>query len=111
MKSFLLSTGRSTSRVEYYIIDLFKLHLGIFPGDIPFARNIGFNFSLDNILKKDLEKEVTNRVSQLIDKFASEFKNSVNIGVDSISMIDEKTVNITLTVNSISDNIIVEIDK
>ena len=111
MKKFLLSTGRSTSRVEYYIIDLFKLYLGIYPGDIPYNQNLGFNFSLTEVLKKNLREEVTNRLNNLVDRFAKSFGGSVTIGIDSIEIIDEKTVNLVITVNSISDNVVINIEE
>lgn len=111
MKKFLLSTGRSTSRIEYYIIDLFKLHLGIFPGDIPYNQNLGFDFSLSDILKKDLETEVTNKLNNLVDKFQRSFGETVSISIDNIEIIDEQTVNLVITVNSVSDNITINIEE
>ena len=43
MTKYLLSTGESTTRIERYILDLFKLNLQIYPGDIPGSK-LGFEF-------------------------------------------------------------------
>ena len=40
---YLLSTGVISTKIELYILDLFKLNLGIHPGDIPHASDMGFN--------------------------------------------------------------------
>ena len=49
MKRYLLSTGASTTEIEKYVLDLFKLYIQIYPGDIP-GSNIGFNFILRHFL-------------------------------------------------------------
>lgn len=71
--NYLLSTGQITNQVEYYIIDLFKLYLNIWPKDIPGASKIGFNFIFTNTKKKDLASEITGRVEQLITKIKEKF--------------------------------------
>ena len=54
--NYLLSTGQITNQVEYYIIDLFKLYLNIWPKDIPGASKIGFNFIFTNKNKREIYK-------------------------------------------------------
>ena len=44
--NYLLSTGQITNQVEYYIIDLFKLYLNIWPKDIPGASKIDLTLFL-----------------------------------------------------------------
>ena len=46
MRKFLLSTGKTTDKIEYYVVDLFRLYLSVYPGDIPGASRIGFDFNL-----------------------------------------------------------------
>ena len=46
MRKYLLSTGTATDRLEYYVLDLFRLYLKIYPGDIPGASGLGFDFNL-----------------------------------------------------------------
>ena len=50
-KKYLLSTGLITDKVEIYVLDLFKLHLSVYPKDIPGINNIGFDFIITNTKK------------------------------------------------------------
>ena len=108
---YLLSTGRTTDRIEYYIIDLFKLYLTIYPGDIPGAPQIGFDFNLGSTLKVDLVDEVKSRASQLVSKLASRFEDtSVEISVESIEIVDETLAKLVVNVNKLkSDEILVSL--
>lgn len=107
---YLLSTGLSTDKFEYYIIDLFKLYLTIYPKDIPFSPNIGFNFSLTNIKKDELLDEVKNRVNSLIDSIKNKFKKTLTITIKSLDLIDETKIKLIIDVNKVeSDEIMVDI--
>lgn len=96
---FLLSTGKSTDRIEVYVIDLFKLYLNIVPGDIP-GTDIGFNFILTDTLKSELVTEIRNRVGVLINKIQKMFdENAVQISVSSLDIISDEKVKLVLSVN------------
>ena len=86
---YILSSGRGTTRVEEYIIDLFKLYLKIYPGDVPFAPEYGFNWDLSGIYKADLPKELKARVEELVRKVNSRFASGVSLSVKSLDLIDE----------------------
>ena len=62
MTKYLLSTGKSTTQVEKYILDLFKLNLKIWPGDIPGLPKVGFDFILTDTKKDEVVDEVRYRV-------------------------------------------------
>lgn len=108
---YLLSTGEITERIEYYILDLFKLYLKIYPRDIPGAPMIGFNFIFTNVKKDDIVNEVRMRVSQLVTTIKSKFtSSSITIDIDSIEVIDESRVRVTLTVNEkVTDSVTLDI--
>ena len=96
---FLLSTGKSTDRIEVYVIDLFKLYLNIVPGDIP-GTDIGFNFILTDTLKSELVTEIRNRVGILINKIQKMFdENAVQISVSSLDIISDEKIKLVLSVN------------
>lgn len=112
MMKYLLSTGQSTSKIEYYIIDLFKLYLNIWPGDIPNNRNIGMDFILTDVKKDELIKTVENRVSKLVDKIKNKFTQTISITVESIEIIDEVSVKLIINVNQVkSDDILINISE
>lgn len=109
---YLLSDGSSTSRVEYYIIDLFKLHLNIYPNDIPNSPNIGFDFILTDVKKDELVRNVRNRVEILVNKIKDKFTKTLSIEIESIEIIDETKVKLVINVNQVqSDDIVVNIDE
>lgn len=103
---YLLSNGKSTDKIEYYILDLFKLHLKIYPGDIPGAKEIGANFVISDRFKADIPKIVKERVSELVAKFSKQFSMCTKISVVSIDIVDSETASIVISVNdSASDEI------
>lgn len=108
---YLLSTGETTSRIEYYILDLFRLNLQIWPGDIPGAPGIGFDFIFNDVKKDEVVGEVESRISSL----ASSIKQKIGsdrceVVVDKIEIIDESRVRITIIVNeTASDTITLDI--
>lgn len=108
---YLLSTGSSTDQVEYYILDLFKIAIQVYPGDIIGAPGIGFNFLFNDVKKDEIVSEIKSRVSQLANQIKNRFNSSrYNIEVTSIEILDETRVRITITVNeNISDTITLDV--
>lgn len=104
---YLLSTGRSTDKLEVYILDLFKLYLNIMPGDIP-GYGIGFNFVLTDTLKSELSSAIRNRISDLIGTIQRKFDSSkVQISVSSLDIISDEKVKLVVTVNNTSSEEII----
>lgn len=97
-KKYLLSTGKSTDKLEVYIVDLIKLYLQIWPDDIPGASGMGFDFIITNTMKSELPGEVKRKVSDLVSRIQARFKG-VSIEVSDITLLNEKQVKITLSVN------------
>lgn len=114
-KKYLLSTGEITSKIEYYFLDLFKLYLTIYPGDIPGASDIGFNFIFTDVKKDEIVSEVKSRVNILIEKLKSKIinemgSNRVSIVVNELALMDETTVRLILTLNErISEELTIDI--
>lgn len=94
---YLLSTGEITSRLEYYIIDLFKLNMQIYPDDIPWSV-IGFDFIMTDVKKPDVPGEIESRVKKLIDRFRDRF-TGVTIELESIEILDEERAHVIFNVN------------
>lgn len=101
MRKYMLSTGKTTDRIEYYVLDLFRLYLGIYPGDIPGAPDLGFDFCLTSTFKANLASEVSSRVNRLVDKIQSQFKEGLEIKVDSIEILDEKYARLVVSVTGV----------
>ena len=107
---YLLSDNTVTSQVEYYVIDLFKLYLSVYPGDIPGAGSIGFDFNLRGTFKADLASEVESRISSLVSLFQSKFSGSLSFKLESVELIDETQVKIIVSCGRVrSDEIVVDI--
>ena len=94
---YLLSTGEITSRLEYYIIDLFKLNIQVYPGDIPWS-GIGFDFIMSNVKKPDVPSEIEYRVRNLLDRFNNRF-SGVTISLESVEILDEERARVVFNVN------------
>lgn len=110
--NYLLSTGQITNQVEYYIIDLFKVHLNIWPKDIPGAPKIGFNFIFTDTKKKNLASEIRSRIDSLISKIKDKFTKTLDIKIVSLDLIDETKVKLVISVNQVeSDDILVDINE
>lgn len=96
---YLLSSGFSTDRIELYILDLFRIHLQIYPGDIPGMSGYGFDFIISDVMKSSLYDEIRSRASSLVEKIKSRFGGGIDINLVSVTLVDEKSVNIVLDVN------------
>ena len=108
MRKYLLSTGRSTDKIEEYVVDLFRLYLQIWPGDIPGDSSIGFDFILTDVKGIDLKREVATRVDKLISKIREKFNGGVTITVEEISFLSTSQVKVTLKVNNtLTENVII----
>jgi hypothetical protein len=106
-KKYLLSTGRVTGRVEYYILDLFRLYLSVYPGDIPGDSSIGFDFTITDTFKSDLADTVQNKVEILVRKISDQFTSGLEIKLESCELIDEKYARIVVSCNGVSGEEIV----
>ena len=100
-KKYLLSTGRVTGMVEYYILDLFRLYLSIYPGDIPGASQIGFDFTITDTFKANLEDTVKSRVDSLVKKISDQFSPSLKINLESCDLIDDKYAKVVVSCNGV----------
>ena len=110
MRKYLLSTGLATDKLEEYIVDLFRLYLQIWPREIPGLPQLGFDFILTDVKKADLVSNVTSRLSSLITKIQDKFGASVTITLDSVEIIDETKVMVTITVNDkTTDKFVIEL--
>lgn len=104
---YLLSTNNITDKIEYYILDLFKLYLQIYPEDIPGSK-IGFNFVLTDIKKTELPNEVKNRIEKLIIYLNGRF-SGVSLNLESIEILDEERAKITINVNNVQENVTINL--
>lgn len=94
---YLLSSGAVTSKVEEYIIDLFKLNMAVYPGDIPWSA-IGFDFIMTDVKKADVPNEIEYRVKKLLDRFQERFRG-VSITLESLEILDETRARVVFNVN------------
>lgn len=100
MMKYLLSSGRATDKIEEYIIDTFKLYLKVYPGDIPGATKLGFDFNLGDTRKADIPNAVSSMASELIKVIGDRFKGGINMTLDSIEIIDETKAKLVVSVNN-----------
>ena len=94
---YILSTGLTTTKPEEYVLDLLDLYLKVNPGDIPGLDNFGFNFTFTNIMKDDLEIELSYRFNSLIDLIKSRVR--VPLSIESMTLIDETRVKLILRID------------
>lgn len=107
---YLLTTGETTTKIEEYIIDLFRLYLTVYPDDVPHKRNIGIDFNLAGTFKDELPGKVNSLVSELINKIKTKVPESVEIEQESLDLIDEGTAKLVISVNSVkSPDIIIDL--
>lgn len=111
MVKYLLSTGDTTTKLEEYVLDLFKLNLAIRPNDIPHYSLVGFDFTLVGIPKDMLLVESKKRLENLILNIQNLFDKSViRISIDSIVVLNDETISIVLKINNYtSEEIEIEI--
>lgn len=110
MKKYLLSTGGSTMKIERYIMDLFRLYIQIYPGDIP-GSDIGFDFILTDTKKDELPNIVQSRVSSLVSVIQDKVGNNKNIKIEvgSIQILSEERAIIEINVNDYIEELDIEI--
>lgn len=107
---YLLSDGSSTNKIEYYIIDLFKIYFTVYPNDVLGVDSIGFDYTLLDVKKDELEKEIETRINLLINEIKNKLYSEVNIDIVSIELIDETKAKVILDVNKIkSTELVIDI--
>ena len=109
---YLLSTGESTTKYDLYLIDMFRLYLSIYPGDIP-GSDIGFDFILSDIKKDELLDEINSRLETVLKQFNNNSLLNVNpLSIDQVYMISDDTVEIVVYSSSgATDTITINIDN
>lgn len=100
MRKYLLSTGIATDKFDEYVVDLFRLYLQVWPGEIPGMPKLGFDFILTDVRKPDLKETVSSRLSTLANTLEERLGSNVSIRIDDISIVSESKVKITITVNN-----------
>lgn len=109
-KRYLLSTGQATSKAEEYIIDLFKIYLTVYPGDIPHYKNLGFDFLLTRVTKNDLISSVRSKIESLVKKIKDSVGDKHTIKISELDLIDEETVRLVIDVSGVkSDDILINL--
>ena len=106
---YILSSGRSTTRLEEYMIDLFKLYLTIYPGDIPGAPEYGFDFNLLGVYRQDLPNELKSKVSELVRKVNSRFSGGVSLVISSLDLVDETKARLVVSAGEVGEEITLNI--
>ena len=108
---YLLSTGELTTKAEEYIIDLFRIYLTVYPGDIPHNKRLGFDFLLTGITKDNLESRIKSRIEQLIEKIQDILPNKkYKIKINTLDLIDEETIKLVIDVDGyLSDDIFINL--
>ena len=107
---YLLSGGRGTTKIEEYLIDLFKIYLKIYPGDIPGAPEYGFDFNLQGIYQDELPAELESRVARLVQKVNSRFAGEkVKLEVESLEIISPTKARLQISAGALEDDIEVNI--
>ena len=107
MTKYLLSTGRVTTSLNEYILDLFRLELSIFPGDIPNSK-VGFNFLLTDTKKDELNWEIRSRVGDLVYRMKERFEG-ITMEVKDITFVDNSRVVVIIDVSGTSDMITIDV--
>ena len=96
---YLLSSGEATTKAEEYIIDLFRIYLVVYPGDIPHYPSLGFDFIVSNITKDNLKTQIKSRIDQLIQRIQDKMGGMYKITLPTFEVLDEETVRIVIDVN------------
>lgn len=99
---YLLSNGQATSRTEEYIIDLFRIYLTVYPGDIPHYKGLGFDFLLTDVTKDRMTEVVREKVISLVEKIQNSLPNQkYKITISELDLIDEETVRLVIDVSGV----------
>lgn len=96
---YLLTNGESTDRIEEYIMDLFRLYLSIYPGDIPHYKDLGIDFIFTDVTKDNLESGVRTKVNSLLSKIREAIPSKYQVSINTLDLIDEETVKLVIDVN------------
>ena len=103
MTKYLLSTGEITTKIEEYVLDLFKMNLQVRPNDIPHLSSIGFDFTLVGIPKDMLKQEATKRLESLITNIQNLFDKSViKISLKSVTVVNDELLSVVVDINNYS---------
>lgn len=97
---YLLSSGKTTDRIEHYVMDLIKLNLSIFPGDIPGMSDLGIDFIFTGTQEDELVEAIKDKCTELVDKIKSRLPGKVLIYIEGVEILDSRTLRLTVTVNN-----------
>lgn len=108
---YLLSNGQSTSKAEEYIIDLFRIYLTVYPGDIPHYKSLGFDFLLTDVTKDGMIEAIKGKVNSLVSKIQDSLPDKkYTITISDLDLIDEETVKLVIDVSGTkSENIYINL--
>lgn len=98
MNRYMLSSGRTTTKIQEYILDLFSLYLGLNPGDVPGLPDFGFNFTFAGVPKMELMSKMEFRINAFLEKIGKSFPNH-RIVLEELIMPTEETVKIVVSVD------------
>lgn len=97
---YLLSNGQATTKAEEYIIDLFRIYLTVYPGDIPHHKRLGFDFLLTDVTKDGMIEAVKSKVTSLVSKIQDSLPNQkYQISISELDLINEETVKLVIDVS------------
>ena len=108
MKKYLLSSARTTTKPEEYILDLFRLYLGVNPGDVPYVPDYGYNFTFAGIPKSELYDKIEFRMDAFVKKIASSFPTA-KVVLEDLRMPSEEIVQATIRVGDLKTELYVNI--
>ena len=101
---YLLSSGKTTYKIEEYIIDLIILYLTVYPGDIPYRKDFGIDFNLSGVFKDELPAKLESRISELLEKIRDHIGGGYELKQESLDLIDEETAKLVISVNGKMSN-------
>lgn len=105
MKRYLLSTGSSTSKVELYMLDLLRLNISIFSGDIPNSA-VGFNIITSNIHKDELLGAIESRLQLLVENINKRMGlPGYTMKIDSVELVGPSNARVVVSINSTKDTV------
>jgi hypothetical protein len=99
MTNYVLSTGEITTKVERYVVDLIRMAMCVYPGDVP-GRSFGFDFILGDVKKDQLRQAIIDKATDLIGMVRKFCPSNIGISLTKVQLISYSLARITISVEN-----------
>lgn len=96
---YLLTDGSTTSKIEVYVLDLFKLFMTVHTGDIIMNRSFGGEFSFSGVTNSTARIDVESKAEKIISQIKKSIPSTVILNLVGVQFVSPTEVSVSININ------------